>query len=85
MPNNKASGPSKISYEMLKHLTGEAFNLSLVLANACLIHRDIPADWRKALVYPIPKPHEFDAQLKNTRPITLLKTVRKCVVKVVTI
>ncbi|GBC16922.2 RNA-directed DNA polymerase from mobile element jockey-like [Rhizophagus irregularis DAOM 181602=DAOM 197198] len=66
MPNNKASGPSKISYEMLKHLTGETFNLSLVLANACLIHGDIPADWREALVYPIPKPHEFDAQLKNT-------------------
>ncbi|GET64696.1 reverse transcriptase family protein [Rhizophagus irregularis DAOM 181602=DAOM 197198] len=85
MPNNKASGPSKISYEMLKHLTGDAFNLSLVLANACLIHGDVPADWREALVYPIPKPHEFDAQLKNTRPITLLETVRKCVVKVVTI
>ncbi|GET65130.1 hypothetical protein RIR_jg21278.t1 [Rhizophagus irregularis DAOM 181602=DAOM 197198] len=84
MPNNKASGPSKISYEMLKHLTGEAFNLSLVLANACLTHGDIPADWREALVYPIPKPHEFDAQLKNTRPITVLETVRKCVVKVVT-
>ncbi|GBC53524.2 RNA-directed DNA polymerase from mobile element jockey-like [Rhizophagus irregularis DAOM 181602=DAOM 197198] len=84
MPNNKASGPSKISYEMLKHLTGDAFNLSLTLANACLIHGDIPADWREALVYPIPKPHEFDAQLKNTRPITLLETVRKCVVKVVT-
>ncbi|GET67111.1 hypothetical protein RIR_jg35562.t3 [Rhizophagus irregularis DAOM 181602=DAOM 197198] len=84
MPNNKASGPSKISYEMLKHLTGEAFNLSLVLANACLTHGDIPADWREALVYPIPKPTEFDAQLKNTRPITLLETVRKCVVKVVT-
>ncbi|GET58995.1 RNA-directed DNA polymerase from mobile element jockey-like [Rhizophagus irregularis DAOM 181602=DAOM 197198] len=85
MPNNKASGPSKISYEMLKHLTGEAFNLSLILANACLNQGDIPADWREALVYPIPKPHEFDAQLKNTRPITLLETVRKCVVKVVTI
>ncbi|GET57893.1 reverse transcriptase family protein [Rhizophagus irregularis DAOM 181602=DAOM 197198] len=84
MPNNKASGPFKISYEMLKHLTGGAFNLSLILANACLNQGDIPADWREALVYPIPKPHEFDAQLKNTRPITLLETVRKCVVKVVT-
>ncbi|CAB5347679.1 unnamed protein product [Rhizophagus irregularis] len=50
MPNNKASGPSKISYEMLKHLTGEAFNLSLVLANACLIHGDIPAEWHEALI-----------------------------------
>ncbi|EXX66068.1 hypothetical protein RirG_127400 [Rhizophagus irregularis DAOM 197198w] len=83
MPN-KASGPSKISYEMLKHLTGEAFNLSLILANACFTYGDISADWREALVYPILKPHEFDAQLKNMRPITLLETVRKCVVKVVT-
>ncbi|GBC25024.2 reverse transcriptase family protein [Rhizophagus irregularis DAOM 181602=DAOM 197198] len=76
--------PSKISYEMLKHLTGEAFNLSLVLANACLIHGDISADWREALVYPIPKPHEFEAQLKNTQPITLLEIIRKYVVKVIT-
>ncbi|CAB5193871.1 unnamed protein product [Rhizophagus irregularis] len=84
MPNNKASGPSKISYEMIKHLSGEALDFSLLLANTCLSRGDIPADWREAVVYPIPKPHDFDAQLKNTRPITLLETVRKCVVKVVT-
>ncbi|CAB4415499.1 unnamed protein product [Rhizophagus irregularis] len=36
MPNNKASGPSKISYEMLKHLSGEALEFSLLLANSCL-------------------------------------------------
>ncbi|GET59018.1 reverse transcriptase family protein [Rhizophagus irregularis DAOM 181602=DAOM 197198] len=84
MPNNKASGPSKISYEMIKHLSGEALDFSLLLANTCLSHGDIPADWREAVVYPIPKPHEFDAQLKNTRPITFLETVRKCVVKVIT-
>ncbi|GBC25651.2 hypothetical protein RIR_jg41468.t1 [Rhizophagus irregularis DAOM 181602=DAOM 197198] len=84
MPNNKASGPSKISYEIIKHLSGEALDFSLLLANTCLSRGDIPADWREAVVYPIPKPHDFDAQLKNTRPITLLETVRKCVVKVVT-
>ena len=70
MPNNKAAGPSKISYEMLKHLTGDALDFSLLLANTCLSRGDIPADWREAVVYPIPKPHDFDAQLKNTRPIT---------------
>ncbi|PKC54184.1 hypothetical protein RhiirA1_403801, partial [Rhizophagus irregularis] len=36
MPNNKASGPSKISYEMIKHLSGEALDFSLLLANTCL-------------------------------------------------
>jgi hypothetical protein len=83
-PVNKAAGPSKISYEMLRHLTGESLDFSLILANECLARGDIPADWREAVVYPIPKPHDFDAQLKNTRPITLLETLRKCVVKVVT-
>ncbi|EXX52451.1 hypothetical protein RirG_252970 [Rhizophagus irregularis DAOM 197198w] len=84
MPNNKASGLSKISYEMIKHLSGDALEFSFLLANTCLSRGDIPADWREAVVYPIPKPHDFDAQLKNTRPITLLETVQKCVVKVVT-
>ncbi|CAB4408364.1 unnamed protein product [Rhizophagus irregularis] len=84
MPNNKASGPSKISYEMLKHLSGDALEFSLLLANTSLSRGDIPADWHEAVVYPIPKPHDFDAQLKNTRPITLLETIRKCVVKIVT-
>ncbi|EXX58615.1 hypothetical protein RIR_jg9104.t1 [Rhizophagus irregularis DAOM 181602=DAOM 197198] len=84
MPNNKASGPSKISYEMIKHLSGDALDFSLLLANTCLSRDDIPADWREAVIYPVPKPHDFDAQLKNTRPITLLETVRKCVVKVIT-
>ncbi|EXX54974.1 RNA-directed DNA polymerase from mobile element jockey-like [Rhizophagus irregularis DAOM 181602=DAOM 197198] len=84
MPNNKASGPSKISYEMIKHLSGEALDFSLLLANTCLSRGDIPADWCEAVVYLIPKPHDFNAQLKNTRPITLLKTVQKCVVKVIT-
>ncbi|CAB4432327.1 unnamed protein product [Rhizophagus irregularis] len=57
MPNNKASGPSKISYEMLKHLTSDALEFSLLLANSCFSCGDIH-------VYFIPKPHDFDAQLK---------------------
>ncbi|EXX71244.1 hypothetical protein RirG_080210 [Rhizophagus irregularis DAOM 197198w] len=84
MPNNKASNPSKISYEMLKHLSGDALEFFLLLANSCLSRGDIPADWHEAVVYPISKPHDFDAQLKNAHSITLLETVRKCVVKVVT-
>src|SRR5204863_157997 len=32
--------------------------------------------------FPIPKPQEWEAQLQNTRPITLLETMRKCFVKV---
>ncbi|EXX64446.1 hypothetical protein RirG_142610 [Rhizophagus irregularis DAOM 197198w] len=84
MPNNKASGLSKISYEILKHLFRDALEFSLLLANSCLLRDDIPADWREAVVYLIPKSHDFDVKLKNTCPITLLETVRKYVVKVIT-
>ena len=84
MPNNKVSEPSKISYEMLKHLSRDALEFSLHLANSCFSRGDIPANWCKAVVYSISKPHDFDAQLKNTRLITLLKIVRKYIVKVIT-
>jgi hypothetical protein len=40
----------------------------------------IPSQWKEALIYPIPKPKPFNAQLINTRPITLLDTVRKCLI-----
>lgn len=51
--------------------------------NRCLDLSDIPEDWRLASIAPIPKPHEFDALLKNTRPITLLETAQKLLVKII--
>jgi hypothetical protein len=35
-----------------------------------------------ANIYPIPKPHEFEGLLKNTRSITLLETACKLLVKI---
>ncbi|GET60780.1 RNA-directed DNA polymerase from mobile element jockey-like [Rhizophagus irregularis DAOM 181602=DAOM 197198] len=80
-PNGKASGPSMITYEMLKHLKSRTSTLLLILIQACLSKADIPDLWRQAMVFPIPKPHEWKCQLKNTRPITLLEVIRKSLVK----
>ncbi|GBC15251.2 RNA-directed DNA polymerase from mobile element jockey-like [Rhizophagus irregularis DAOM 181602=DAOM 197198] len=80
-PNGKASGPSMITYEMLKHLGSRTSALLLILIQACLSKADIPDLWRQAMVFPIPKPHEWKCQLKNTRPITLLEVIRKSLVK----
>jgi hypothetical protein len=52
--------------------------------NLCLISTDILEDWRLASIVPIPKPYEFECLLKNTRPITLLETTRKLLVKIIT-
>src|SRR5205809_7631590 len=84
MPKDKAAGPSKITYEMIQHLEPVAMLELLDLMNKCLEIGDIPSGWREALFFPIPKPHEFEAKLQNTRPITLLETARKCFVKVLT-
>ncbi|GET64523.1 RNA-directed DNA polymerase from mobile element jockey-like [Rhizophagus irregularis DAOM 181602=DAOM 197198] len=81
MPNDKAPGPSMITYEMLKHLGSNASALVLILVQSCLRTADIPDLWRQAMVFPIPKLHEWKCQLKNTRPITLLEVIRKSLVK----
>ncbi|GBB91499.1 hypothetical protein RclHR1_18820006 [Rhizophagus clarus] len=77
MPNGKAM----ITYEMLKHLSPTTNALLLILICKCFASADIPDLWRQAMVFPIPKPHEWRCQLKNTWPITLLEVIRKSFVK----
>ncbi|GBB90686.1 hypothetical protein RclHR1_17710008 [Rhizophagus clarus] len=81
MPNGKASGPSMITYEMLKHLGPTTNSLLLLLIRKCFASTDISDLWQQAMVFPIPKPHEWHCQLKNTHPITLLEVIRKSFVK----
>ncbi|GBB91144.1 hypothetical protein RclHR1_01830003 [Rhizophagus clarus] len=81
IPNGKAPDPSMITYEMLKHLGPTTNSLLLTLIRKCFASADIPDLWRQAIVFPIPKPHEWRCQLKNTRPITLLEVIRKSLVK----
>ncbi|GBB97435.1 hypothetical protein RclHR1_29950003, partial [Rhizophagus clarus] len=81
MLNGKAPSPSMITYEMLKHLGPTTNSLLLTLIRKCFASADIPDLWRQTMVFPIPKPHEWRCQLKNTRPITLLKVIRKSFVK----
>ncbi|GBC10533.1 hypothetical protein RclHR1_00970034 [Rhizophagus clarus] len=81
MPNGKAPGPSMITYEMLKYLGPATNSLLLTLICKCFASANIPDLWRQAMVFPIPKPHEWRCQLKNTRPITLLEVIQKSFVK----
>ena len=83
LPNGKAAGPSGVSNEMLKHLGKSMANaLWKLICNCCQLN-DIPADWREAVVYPIPKPTNWECDLNKTRPITLLETPRKALVKII--
>ena len=83
LPNGKATGPSKISYEHLKHLPDSMMEHLLILFNNILTSNIIPDNWRKATIFPIPKPKPFQGNLSNTRPITLLDCIRKTFVKII--
>uniref|UniRef100_U9SUU7 Reverse transcriptase domain-containing protein n=1 Tax=Rhizophagus irregularis (strain DAOM 181602 / DAOM 197198 / MUCL 43194) TaxID=747089 RepID=U9SUU7_RHIID len=83
-PHHKAPGPSSIPYEWFRLLSSEGIFYLCKLMNSCLAKSDILEDWRLASIVPIPKPHEFECLLKNTRPITLLETVQKLLVKIIT-
>jgi hypothetical protein len=55
LPKNKATGLSKILNEMLQHMGDNILEATLKLINMYLIVKDIPVEWRDALLYPIPK------------------------------
>jgi len=82
LPNDKAPGPSKISNELLKKMGPLANKLLYKIICACFLSGVTPAQWNIAHVYLIPKPKPWNCDLNNTRPITLLETVRKAFTKI---
>ncbi|GBC08839.1 hypothetical protein RclHR1_08410012 [Rhizophagus clarus] len=74
LPNNKATGPSGISYKMLKNLNEDNQFFLHAFICVCMDLNDIPDEWKKATIYPISKLKPFFANLTNTRLITLLET-----------
>ena len=82
LPDHKAPGPSKITNEMLKKLGPKMNRFLYTIICACFISSFTPLQWNLAYVYLIPKPKSWNCKLDNTRPITLLDTVRKAFVKI---
>jgi hypothetical protein len=67
---------------MIKHSSPEFNEYLRKLTSYIIKHQVIPNDWKKANLYPIPKPKPFGCKLVNTRPITLLETTRKLMVSI---
>ena len=83
-PNGKATGESGISNEMIKKLPLEAKKIFLEICNFCLAKETVPIAWRQGVVYPIPKKKDFEGDLTQTRPITLIEHSRKIFTKMLT-
>jgi hypothetical protein len=84
LPNNKACGPSGISYEMIKHLEIDMICALTALLNRCLQTHKIPKQWKCSRIYPISKKTTFNGDLNNTRPISLIEHTKKLYTKIIT-
>jgi len=77
LPNKKASGPTQISNEMLKHLGPKSRVILLAVINTMLRTNKIPAILLKNLMILIAKEKEFSGNISKTRPIALQETIKK--------
>src|SRR6266480_3637088 len=84
LPNDKASGPSGILYEILKNLSPFLSKSLRELITLCFNSGHIPSQWKDATIYSIPKPTDWNCHLKNTRPICLIETAKKLMTKIMT-
>src|SRR6266542_554790 len=66
LPTNKASGPSTISYESIKHAGPLCHVIIMKLLNTYLHTTFIPNSWRQALLFPIPKPIDWECHIDKT-------------------
>ncbi len=65
-PTNKASNPSTVSYESVKHARPLCHNVIIKLLNAYLQTTFIPNSWRQALLFSILKPMDWECHIDKT-------------------
>jgi exonuclease III len=80
---NTAPGISGISYILIRRAGPKATKAFLLLINTILKTQIFPKKWKIGQIFPIPKMTEWDLSLGSTRPIMLLETFRKSLVRIV--
>src|SRR5436190_1596150 len=80
----KAGGLSKITYDIMKECNGKIKEILRKFSNECIKTKLMPIDWSRGVIYPIPKPGDWNLNLDKTRPITLLECPRKLLMKILT-
>ena len=81
-PNNKAAGPSKLTYECWRKADAKVHTTLLEIFNRVLDEEEMPPAWKRANIILIPKPKNWNKNVDVTRPITLIETARKIFTKV---
>jgi hypothetical protein len=77
-PKDKATGPSGLSYDMLKLIRDEEiFDRIKDLLNVMMINNRIPEKEQLGSIILLPKIQNWQGELPKLRPITLLEILRK--------
>jgi hypothetical protein len=83
LKKNKAPGHDDIPNIVLKNLSRKAVVKLTNLINSMLSHSYFPESWKKATIFPLPKPHKDPTLPNNYRPISLLPTLAKVAERVI--
>ncbi|EXX77498.1 hypothetical protein RirG_023220 [Rhizophagus irregularis DAOM 197198w] len=81
---DKAAGASGIPYDFWKKSGYYTKKALIEIINLVIKEGTWPKEWKDGIIYPIKKTMEWNRDLKLTRPIMLIETARKIVIKILT-
>ena len=79
----KAPGPDGVCTEHLLHLGPRASTALLRLCNESWLRGEVPSEWRRATIVPIPKAVTNKSKVSSYRPITLISHLTKLIERLV--
>ena len=81
---DKAPGPSGLTYRLLSRAGTLALKLLQSIFSACLKLKMVPSRWREGLILLIPKTSSgYTGSILSMRPITLLESASKLLMKII--
>src|SRR5439155_3910542 len=83
-PNNKAAGPSKLTYECWRKADAKVHTTLLEIFNRILDEEEMPPAWKRANIILISKPKNWNKNVDITHSITLIETARNIFTKIIT-
>ena len=83
LKEDTVSGISGISYRLIKKVSLKTKDYLIKFANQIVYEGKFPKKWKLGQIYLIPKSTNWEFNLASTRPIMLLETFRKLIVRIV--
>ena len=83
MKKGKAPGKDGVTIDIIKEAGEELYNLLASLFTKCIKYKDVPEDWKSAMMVLLFKKGDKE-DIRNYRPISLLSTMYKIFTKILT-